>query len=503
MTYEKQNFTDGQVLTAECLNRMERGIKDACDAVPPACDTADCSKVLSYGMNGPEWVDMPTGGSSVELDTTLTQEGKAADAKAVGDAIGEISEEVEIHGEPTNYWTLGDVSISRSKYFDCALPAGEYTLTADVETTFLDGAIYRTCFAVYNESTLVHNMEYMRQGTGTKCVFSITQPATRILIYAGTSYANSAGQTATYSNVSIIDNNENVMQNITTAKDVVAREQIESSKIRLIKTGENLKINIPSKTGTGRYLQFGFVHQVNDTINLDTYRIKPIDIVDKYMNVKYALTSETEFEGVVSESGASDYIGGYHGDETYEFCTVFVDGTEKPMSGANYDTYCDTLDIVVKSTVNAVDNAEDKVFTRYKRLIFKDNVLTIENNWTALRDIILYRGYMTMFSLPIVVKNEYIAKYCRNNVTYAVQQTDAAPVTGSPFTSTKGANCIEMWSDILYVKTEAELERNGDETITGFVSTEQTNTAKAYFSFGGEFTAGQKIVGKSTHTFFV
>lgn len=33
------------------------------------------------------------GGSTVELDTTLTQSGKAADAKAVGDAIRSLSEE--------------------------------------------------------------------------------------------------------------------------------------------------------------------------------------------------------------------------------------------------------------------------------------------------------------------------------------------------------------------------------------------------------------------------
>ena len=36
-------------------------------------------------------VQIETGGGSVELDTTLSVEGKAADAKAVGDAIGDIS----------------------------------------------------------------------------------------------------------------------------------------------------------------------------------------------------------------------------------------------------------------------------------------------------------------------------------------------------------------------------------------------------------------------------
>ena len=60
MAYEKQNFVDGQTLKAEHLNHMEDGIAEAL-------------------------------GTSVELDTTLTQSGKAADAKAVGEALAKIS----------------------------------------------------------------------------------------------------------------------------------------------------------------------------------------------------------------------------------------------------------------------------------------------------------------------------------------------------------------------------------------------------------------------------
>lgn len=32
--YEKQYFVDGQVLTAECMNRMEEGIRKACLTCP-------------------------------------------------------------------------------------------------------------------------------------------------------------------------------------------------------------------------------------------------------------------------------------------------------------------------------------------------------------------------------------------------------------------------------------------------------------------------------------
>ena len=48
------------------------------------------------------------GGSTVELDTTLTQSGKAADAKAAGDAIRSLSE--EIGAVPKNVALLEDVT---------------------------------------------------------------------------------------------------------------------------------------------------------------------------------------------------------------------------------------------------------------------------------------------------------------------------------------------------------------------------------------------------------
>lgn len=72
MNYEKQEFKNGQVLTAECLNRMEDGIKGACEAAPPTCDSADCSKVLSYGANGFEWIDKPNVVDDENISTETT-----------------------------------------------------------------------------------------------------------------------------------------------------------------------------------------------------------------------------------------------------------------------------------------------------------------------------------------------------------------------------------------------------------------------------------------------
>lgn len=57
-------------------------------------------------------------GSAVEVDATLTQEGKAADAKAVGDRLGKISEEIDAlkRGDEMEVTTETPVDFSTSKY---------------------------------------------------------------------------------------------------------------------------------------------------------------------------------------------------------------------------------------------------------------------------------------------------------------------------------------------------------------------------------------------------
>ena len=64
MSYQKQNFANGEVLSAPQLNHIEDGIVDVESAVNENKDVVD--KII---------------------DPTLSVSGKAADAKATGDAI--------------------------------------------------------------------------------------------------------------------------------------------------------------------------------------------------------------------------------------------------------------------------------------------------------------------------------------------------------------------------------------------------------------------------------
>ena len=71
MGYQKQNFADGQVLNSAQLNHIEQGIADVESA-------ANATKAVVDKI----------------IDPTLSLSGKAADAKATGDAVGALNESI-------------------------------------------------------------------------------------------------------------------------------------------------------------------------------------------------------------------------------------------------------------------------------------------------------------------------------------------------------------------------------------------------------------------------
>lgn len=88
MSYEKQNFVKGQILKADHLNHMEDGIAAAAVGVQgPKGDKGD------VGPQGPKG-DKGDTGPAATLDPTLSVSGNAADAKATGDAVSQLREDL-------------------------------------------------------------------------------------------------------------------------------------------------------------------------------------------------------------------------------------------------------------------------------------------------------------------------------------------------------------------------------------------------------------------------
>lgn len=104
MSYQKQNFANGEVLTAPQLNHIEDGIVDIESA-------ANATKAVVDKI----------------IDPTLSLSGKAADAKATGDAVGEVKEDVGEIIEVDNPYNIFDETTAKSQYI---IPTGVATESA-------------------------------------------------------------------------------------------------------------------------------------------------------------------------------------------------------------------------------------------------------------------------------------------------------------------------------------------------------------------------------------
>lgn len=102
MSYQKQNFANGEVLTASQLNHIENGIADLeSNANTSFAGKADKSEVQANAKNiSAESARAKAAESAINetistiIDPTLSLSGKAADAAKVGEAVGQLKEDI-------------------------------------------------------------------------------------------------------------------------------------------------------------------------------------------------------------------------------------------------------------------------------------------------------------------------------------------------------------------------------------------------------------------------
>ena len=95
MSYQKQNFANGEVLTASQLNHIENGITDV-------ESTANATKGVVDKI----------------IDPTLSVPGKAADAAKVGEAVGQLKEDLDVVNTVLATKRIKSVEIQKNETFD-------------------------------------------------------------------------------------------------------------------------------------------------------------------------------------------------------------------------------------------------------------------------------------------------------------------------------------------------------------------------------------------------
>ena len=176
-----------------------------------------------------------------------------------------------------------------------------------------------------------------------------------------------------------------------------------SDKVLYSKEGESLYIYMPSPF-TDKYTKYAFLRIVNPYTKYDCWRIYRIEICDSELNMLYSnQPGETECEGALRErladgKVASDFIGGYHGDEKMTKLTVYVDGQELDMSKDHALTECDSVKTVVESVLFRVDS-DEKVFDRVKTDTWTKDGVEIKNKFSTVAKITIERAATSMIAV--------------------------------------------------------------------------------------------------------
>ena len=248
----------------------------------------------------------------------------------------------------SDYWVEG-------KSMDAIIRARNYTFTSGNNDKYL-----YIFYTDKNEECLIQVVE------GTQTEFSVTSYDTII---------------NPKKNLNVFNKNE--------VLDLIKNNTMNNRDIKCIKTGTNLEIYVPSKTSSN-YIRYSYKRIDDNNINMHQWRVLKTYLVDKNFNIIFDFDGQTEWEGAILEQGASDFIGGFHGDENNVFLSVLIDGKEYDINGDDFNVDVkNEIRIVNNSILNRCNTPNDNVFNRYKVNIWNKDNYIVANRYIALQDFII------------------------------------------------------------------------------------------------------------------
>jgi hypothetical protein len=106
---------------------------------------------------------------------------------------------------------------------------------------------------------------------------------------------------------------------------------------------------------------------------------------------------DSDAEGVLQLAGTSetDAVGGYHGDELDGDIAIYIDGV--PFDIANNSlNFFENITIICNSKIYHCDS-DVLAFLKTKKLVFTADGYSVQNKFTAQKDVKITRGALALF----------------------------------------------------------------------------------------------------------
>ncbi|MDY4501984.1 MAG: hypothetical protein SPE36_08750 [Lactobacillus johnsonii] len=224
------------------------------------------------------------------------------------------------------------------------------------------------------------------------------------------------------------------------------------------KDGNEMTIYLKSKINEN-FVYIIFKRQTDTSVKLDTWRIYEIGICNNSFETISILQTNTDQEGAIEENGASDFIGGFHGDEYYNKIQIVIDGVVYSENDYIMLKEFSNIKIYVSSILNHC-NTTNKAFDRVKILEFSnEGYYTVENNLTCASSFLIKRLATALFSIDKQYNSNNLIQYYNENLT---NYPTIVPIVNDNSTTLVWDNSIteiELYGNGLYTKTSLLTEK--------------------------------------------
>lgn len=275
----------------------------------------------------------------------------------------------------------------------------------------------------------------------------------------------------------------------------------EPKKMYYSKSGNIFDIYVQSKT-SDNFMHYVYKQDIDDSINLNTWRFYTYEIVDENFNRLYGcsqVTPSIEMDSVVKETDSVDFMGGYHGDENMTALSVLVDGKVIDMSEEIPLTkFYKEIRFCGTSIIDKCNTPNDNMFTRYKTNVFSLDGYYSKQRWVALQECNLQLAYMGMMSLPVADNGITMVTTARMDNNYIEQKFHENTVENGAKYPSKDVREVEIYGNKLYGKARFFTD-NYDSAYRAFCDDSQNNNFKAYFRVGVGVSAlhtGEELRGE-------
>ena len=194
----------------------------------------------------------------------------------------------------------------------------------------------------------------------------------------------------------------------TTSKDTTSKQPycIYDSLLSFESAKGGLKIYLPTNVG---YINYNIVHTVNESSNVDVWRLGQAFAYDDDLKTKYEITpAGAEWDMAVKIDGRGDFIGGSaHGDEIYTSMTILIDGKKVGISLIKKLTPFKEITIIEESIGYDPNDSVTPALKHYKEYSITASGVTLEQKVEWLNDYTLSSSYLAMMPPLASLTNMY------------------------------------------------------------------------------------------------